>query len=86
MTMRTTIDLADEVLENAKAAAFQQGVTLSEFLQEALRAYLSFASGAGSAPFQLHTVRGEMVQPGLDLDRASALVVADDESSYFRSR
>ena len=82
--MRTTIDLADEVLEDAKAAAFRRGVTFSEFLEEALRAYLLGVNRAACAP--LHTVRGEVVQAGLDLDRVSALIVADDELSYCKSR
>jgi len=38
---------------------------------------------AASDSFHLHTVSGELVQPNLDLDRTSALLVAEDELAYF---
>ena len=83
--MRTTINVTASLLENAKAAAMGRGVTLGELLEDALRAYLS-PTGQAAPPLHLHTVRGQLVQPGLDLDRSSALAVADDESAYGRSR
>lgn len=83
--MRTTINLIESVFENARAAAVGRGVTLGELMEDALRAYLSPTNQAAPAPFKLHTVHGRLVQPNLDLDRASALVVADDESAYIKS-
>ena len=32
--------------------------------------------------FRLHTVRGKLVDPNMDLDRTSALVVMEDEASF----
>jgi hypothetical protein len=84
--MRTTVNLEPSILENAKAASIGRGVTLSELLEDALRAYLSPTNQAAAGPFRLHTVRGQLVQPGLDLDRSSALVVADDELTYGKSQ
>ena len=85
IAMRTTISLAVEVLEHAKAAAVGRGITVSKLLEDAVRVYLSSANQVAATPFQLHTVRGQLVQPGLDLDRTSALVVADDELTYGKS-
>ncbi len=73
--MRTTISFDMSILENAKAAAVRRGVTLSEFVQDAVLAYLSSAQKSVPEPLRLHTVRGQLVQPELDLDRMSALLV-----------
>lgn len=43
---------------------------------------LSRDQSASALPFQLHTVRGKLVQPNLDLDRISALVAIDDEADF----
>jgi len=86
IVMRTTVNLAVEVLENAKAAAVGRGITVSELLEDAVRVYLSSTNQVAPAPFQLHTVRGQLVQPGLDLDRTSAVVLADDELTYGKSQ
>jgi hypothetical protein len=83
--MRTTVNLAASVLENARAAAVDRGITVSELLEDAVRAFLSPSDEAAAAPFRLHTVAGRLMQPGLDLDRTSTLVVADDESAYGNS-
>jgi len=36
----------------------------------------------GSASFSLHTVRGELVNPNLDLDRTSRLIELDDQAHF----
>jgi hypothetical protein len=84
--MRTTVNLADALLENAKSAAGRRGVTLSELLEDALRAYLSRSPTDVLPPFYLPRVRGTLVQPSLDLDRTTALVLADDEAAYTKHR
>jgi hypothetical protein len=83
--MRTTITADVSVIEKAKAAAVGRGVTLGQLLEDALRSYLLRSDEVAPPPFQLHTVRGQLVQPNLDLDRTSALLVADDESAYGKS-
>lgn len=77
--MRTTISLAEPLLLNAKQLASRRGVTLSEVVEDALRADLARQLTDDSPPFHLHTVRGKLVQPDLDLDRTSALLTGDDE-------
>jgi hypothetical protein len=37
---------------------------------------------AAVPPFHLVTVRGTGVQPGIDLDRTSDLLLAEDEASF----
>ena len=85
LMMRTTISADEAVIEKAKAAAVGRGVTLGQLLEDALVSYLARTDGATAQPFKLHTVRGELVQPHLDLDRTSALLVADDGSAYGKS-
>ena len=85
MVMRTTVNVEELMIEKAKAAAVGRGVTLGELFEDALRSYLSRSNEVAPPPFQLHTVRGQLVQPNLDLSRTSALIVADDEAFYGKS-
>jgi hypothetical protein len=80
--MRTTVDLSEPVLRTAKRVASERGVTLSALLEDALRAQLSRKESPTAPPFRLHTVRGKLVQPNLDLDRTSALVAIEDEAEF----
>ena len=76
------MNLPEPLLRSAKRRASERGVTLSELLEDALRAHLARKQSAPALPFELHTVRGRLVQPDLDLDRTSALVAMDDEAEY----
>jgi Ribbon-helix-helix protein, copG family len=80
--MRTTVTLSEPVLRTAKRQAAERGVTLSELVEDALRFQLARQPSSAATPFQLHTVRGTLVQPELDLDRTSALETLDDESKF----
>jgi hypothetical protein len=80
--VRTTIDLPEPLLESAKQQAADRNVTLSVVVQDALRSHLARRPNRGGGKFQLHTVRGRLVRPDLDLDRTSALVALDDESAF----
>jgi len=85
--MRTTISLPEPLLENAKQRAAERGITLSALLAEALRHVLLVPKSPSYAPpFRLHTVRGRLVNPNLDLDRTSALVVTEDEAAFRKER
>jgi hypothetical protein len=79
--MRTTVDIPEPLLQNAKRRASERGLTLSALLEDALRSHLS-AKLESPEPFHLHTVRGRLVSPSLDLDRTSALLLQDDESEF----
>jgi hypothetical protein len=80
--MRTTVDLPEPLLQSAKSLAAEQKTTLSAVVEDALRVFLAKKASAVAGRFRLHTVRGRLVQPGLDLDRTSALDVADDEAAF----
>lgn len=82
--MRTTISISEPLLETAKRRAAERGVTVSVVIEDALRGHLAGAKRPEAPPFRLHTVRGRLVNPDLDLDRTSALIAADDEAAYGR--
>ncbi len=50
--MKTTLNLNDQVLRQAKGRAAQDGITLTRFVEDALRARLA-ATPASKAPFRL---------------------------------
>lgn len=81
--MRTTISIQDPLLETAKERASVRSITLSELIEDALREHLAAnAPNKARQPFRLITVKGELVNPDVDLDRVSALIAADDEERY----
>jgi len=80
--MRTTVDISEPVLRTARRVASERGVTLSSLLEDALRAQLARKPSTADPPFRLHTVRGKLVQPNLDLDRTSALLLLEDEADF----
>lgn len=77
--MRTTIDLPEDVLQEAKVRATHRRVTVSKVLGEAIRS--SFARDAAAATnitVQLPTFGSGGVRPGVDLaDNASLLDLMD---------
>jgi hypothetical protein len=80
--VRSTINISEPVLRSARRRASERGVTLSAFAEDALRAQLARKESAAAPPFRLHTVRGRLVLPDLDLDRTSALLALDDEAGF----
>lgn len=50
--MKTTLNLNDQVLRQAKGRAAQDGITLTRFVEDALRARLA-ATPKGKRPFRL---------------------------------
>jgi hypothetical protein len=71
--MRTTLDLDDSVLRQAKKRAAEEGSSLTSLIERAVRVYLQPARGTAK-PFRLKllTRRGRPVA-GLDLDDRDAL-------------
>ena len=63
--MKTTISIADDLLEKAKKQARREKKTLRELVEEALQMRLE--QGNPSRPFQLkrHTFVGKGLRPGI---------------------
>ena len=74
--MRTTLDVEDRLLRDAKRRAVQDGRTLTAVIEAALRQYLAPTPRART-PFRLHllTKKGSLLS-GVDL--------ADRDSLYDR--
>ncbi len=78
--MKTTLNLNDQVLRQAKQRAASDGITLTRFVEDALRARLA-GSGSRRPQFrlQLETVTGD-APPNVDIDDRNALYEVIDRS------
>jgi carbamate kinase len=82
--MRTTISLDGHLLDLAKQRARERRTTLGKVVEEALRAALTERAEEATQPFELVTFHGDGPQEGIDLDRTSALLAAEDVMQYAR--
>jgi plasmid stability protein len=81
--VRTTINVDEELLRAVRRRAAARGATLSEFVEDAIRQMLARdTQPSPERPFRLITFGAAGAQPGVDLDRASALLEADDLERY----
>ena len=71
--MRTTVRLPDELLRAAKRRAHQTGRTLTQLMEDCLRAELRQPAAARRVSEPLPTYRGTGVRAGVDLSDSSAL-------------
>ena len=71
--MRTTIRLPDELLRAAKRRAQQTGRTLTQLLEDCLRAEMRQPATTRRVCEPLPTYRGAGVRSGVDLTDANAL-------------
>ena len=73
--MRTTINIDDRLLNEAKKAALASRTTLSAIVETAIREMLSRRRpGNAKAPAELVTFRGRGLMQGVDLDDSAALL------------
>jgi hypothetical protein len=73
--MRTTINLPDDLVRQAKKAALDSDTTLTEFVANALREALAKRGGKkGKKPFKVITSGRGGVFPGIDLDNSAELL------------
>ena len=84
--MKTTLNLNDQVLRQAKGRAALDGIMLTRFVEDALRARLAAAHGA-RAPFRmrLKCVKGD-VPPNVDIGNRDALYDVIDRSGPRSTR
>lgn len=73
LCMRTTIDVADELLRLAKRRAAERGTTLREVVEEALRQHLQGAPAKTGYRLKWQAEKGT-VRPGVRLDDRNALL------------
>ena len=78
--MKTTLNLNEQVLRQAKQRAARDGVTLSRLVEDALRARLA-GTERRRRPFrlQLETVTGD-APPNVDIDDRNVLYAVIDRS------
>ena len=75
LCMRTTIQLDDQLLREAKQRAAQTGRTLKAVIEDALREALARPDASPpQSRVRLRTYRGRGVQPGVDLDDTASLL------------
>lgn len=72
--MRTTIDINDRLLAEAKSLAAQRGFSLKALVEEALRERLHGRGNERRAAVELPTFTGAGLQPGVDLTDGAALL------------
>src|SRR6266516_4639527 len=64
--MKTTISIADDLLEKAKTRARQENKTLREVVEEALRLHLTQNGSRNAFRLKRHAFKGKGLQPGID--------------------
>jgi hypothetical protein len=70
--MRTTINIDDQLLMYAKLQATQQGCTLKQVVEDALREFFSHHR-LEREPVKLEMVSGAGLKPGINLDEGHSL-------------
>ena len=77
--MKTTLNLDDRVLTNAKEQAAREGITLTAFVEQALKARLLQKSEKVNYDFQPKVVKGSK-PPNVDISERDALYEVIDNS------
>jgi hypothetical protein len=64
--MKTTVDIADPLLRQAKRLAARRGITLRDVVEAGLRKELAGDREAARPPLRTHCYEGKGLQAGLD--------------------
>ena len=75
--MRTTVNIADHLLAEARSLALARRTSLTKLVEESLRRYLAEARSAVDEPppvWELPTIDAGPPLPGVDLDDTSELL------------
>jgi hypothetical protein len=78
LRMRTTIDINDRLLAEAKSLAAERGFSLKALVEEALRERLQGRANGRRVAVELPTYSGNGLQPGVDLTDSAALLEVMD--------
>jgi hypothetical protein len=70
--MRTTVDISDPLLRQAKKRAADEGIPLRQVIEAALRTYLSGRPARPGYRMEWRTEKGRIL-PGVDLDDRETL-------------
>ncbi len=65
--MKTTVEISDPLMREARAAAVREGRTLRSLLEEGLRGVLAGHRKRGQFRLRDGSFRGKGLQPGVDL-------------------
>ena len=84
--MKTTIEIADPLLKQAKALAAKERLTLRILIEEGLRFALEARTKTSPEKFRLRdgSFRGKGLRPGVQWTDLAALAY-DEESRYLRT-
>jgi hypothetical protein len=74
LCMRTTLNIDDALLSEAKQTAARTGRSLTSVVEDALRVAFARRAVAGRERAGLPTFRGDGLQPGVDLDDSASLL------------
>lgn len=77
--MKTTLNLDDQVLKNAKEEAARNGITLTAFVEQALKAKLLQKSESVNYRFRPKVIKGSK-PPNVDISERDALYEVIDNS------
>jgi hypothetical protein len=77
--MRTTVNIDDRLLRQAKLAATRSGRSLSDLVDDGLRLLLGRAAPEARDLAALPTFGGSGLRPGVDLEDKGALLELLDE-------
>lgn len=85
--MRTTINVDEHLMREAKRRAAASGRTLASIVEDALRQAFSGAVATQERePFRLVTFGGEQMRPGVDLDDSAGLLELLEEDEPLGRR
>lgn len=83
--MRTTVDIPEELLREAKVAAAGAGRTLSGLVEDGLRLLLARREAAATPVPPLPVFGGSGLRPGVDLEDSEGLAALLDEPESARA-
>lgn len=85
--MRTTITIAEQLLEDLKRKAAEEGTTVSRLIEDSVRLSKDLRMQSEKGPaFELVTFGKDGHFTLFDIDRVSALLEQDDVESHGRRR